>query len=230
MENRLIVTRADENHDKISQLTHPILKQYAERCEADFLVLKEPYKNFHIHYRILQLYELFDKYDRILSVDTDIIILNKCPNIFDVVKQDTIASIYEDVGSRQLDRRGRIQAMQTKFGDIGWTSGYINTGFALFPKIYRDLFKVVSSDELWVGLGFDDVFLSYRINKFKYAFQELSYMYNFMSMFSEEWNGNVCRSNAYVIHYAGSGGFLTGRSRDDIIKEDIILFRKYGAL
>lgn len=231
MENRLIVTRSDDSQNKIAELTHPVLKKYADRCNADFLVLKDKYKDFHIHYRILKLYDLFDEYDKIYSVDTDVVIKKNCPNIFEVVPEGYyVASIFEDVGSRKDDRRGRLKAVQSKFGDVGYDKDYINTGSALFCREAREIFNIKNESECWSGLGFDDVELWWRIHKLHFNIFELPHQYNFMSMFSEEWNGNAPRVNAYVIHYAGNGGFLIGRSREDIIKEDITLFKKYGAI
>lgn len=229
MEKRLIATRCDDNNKSISDMTHPILKDYADRCCADFLVISDC-KNLHMHYRILQFYDLFETYDRILSVDSDIIVTKKCPNIFEVVPEGMIASVYEDVGSRRNDRRSRIQAVQKKFGSVGWDSGYINTGFALFPKEYRDIFKIKDESELWIGLGYDDVFLGYRIKKFNYRFYELPIVYNYMSLFSEAWSNFKSRGEAFVIHYAGQGGFIPSRTREEIMREDILIFKKYGAV
>ena len=126
----LVATRADDKHKEISDITHDNLKRYAEFCDADFKVI-EDCQGIHHHYRILQFYDLFDTYDRILSLDTDILILRSCLNIFEVVPEEKIGTIFEDKGSRQKDRRKRIKKIQTEKEDIGWTEGYINTGFAV---------------------------------------------------------------------------------------------------
>lgn len=229
MEKRLVATRCDDNNSKISEITHDVLKSYANRCGADFLVISDC-RGLHMHYRILQFYELFETYDKILSVDSDLIITKKCPNIFEVVPDGMIASVYEDVGSRRADRRSRIKAVQKKFGDIGWESGYINTGFALFPKEYKDLFKERDEKNLWDGLGYDDVYLGFLIKKLGYRFYELPITYNFMSLFSEEWNTFKTRSEAFVLHYAGQGGFIPCRTREQIMQEDLLIMRKYDML
>jgi len=223
---RLIATRSDETQTDMAILTHPLLKSYAERCGADFKVI-EDCKGLHKHYRIMQFYDLFEEYDSILSVDTDILISNKCPNIFEVVPENHIASIYEDVGSRQEDRRKRITLVQKQFGDVGWKTGYINTGFALFPKSSREIFKPVSEENLWLGLGFDDVYLGYQIHKMNIPIYELPIEYNFMSMFTENWCGKS-RADAFVTHYAGQGGFIPILERVGLMKDDLLTMRKYG--
>lgn len=227
MMKRLIATRADDNNKKINDITIPILEGYAKRCDADFKIISDC-KDLHMHYRIMQFYDLFEEYDSILSIDSDLLVLNRCPNIFEVVLEDKIASIYEDIGTRKEDRRSRIKSVQVKFGDIGWGKGYINTGFALFPKKYRFIFEPKKEEELWMGLGFDDVWLGYQINKNKCDFYELSIKYNFMSMFSEPWNNSMSRFEAFCIHYAGNGAFIPILSREDNLTQDYLILKKYG--
>lgn len=222
--SRLIATRADENHKQIAEITHPNIKRYADFCKADFLSI-EDCKDEHRHYRILQFYNLFDEYDRILSIDTDILVLKTCPDVFEIVKYEDVGSIFEDVGSRKKDRKGRILKIQDQFGDIGWTSGYINTGFAVFSKCHKEIFK---KEDLYMDLGYDDVWLGYRIRKFGFKIHELPIQMNFMSMFTEPWS-NEDRTSAHVLHYAGKG-FYPFMDRVKQIKQDFLILNKYNLL
>ena len=36
----LVTTRADDSIDIMSEKTHPVIKKYAEKCGADFSILK----------------------------------------------------------------------------------------------------------------------------------------------------------------------------------------------
>ena len=203
MEKRLVITRADEEVAAYTKITHPIIKKYADRCGAKFEIL-EDCQGIHKHYRIMQLYDKFEGYDRILMLDSDILIRKDCPNIFDEVPDNYIALLLEDKGSRQEDRRERIANANEMYGDKGWTEGYINTGFALFPKVSRDIFKIEEKDILYLDFGYDDVFLGWRIYDQGINVAELAPSYNFMSMFTEDWSG-LDKSDAYIIHYAGMG-------------------------
>lgn len=206
---RLICTRADSNISEMCELTHPLLKKYAKQCNADFLVLDHETDclvgDGRYHYRIMALGELLDQYDTIAHIDSDVIINKDIPDIFDVAGGE-IASIYEDVGSRQLVRSDIIVDIQNQFGLIDWTSGYINTGVFVVSKKHKDIFQKING-EYWVGFGFDDVHLGYNINKLGHKVKELDRRYNWMTMFSEPWNGGKSRFNAYMIHYAGQGIF-----------------------
>ena len=221
----LLATRSDEGVADYIGITHPILQRYAESIGADFMILKN-IEGWHRHYRIFQLYDLFDRYDRIVVMDSDILIVKGCPNLFDLVEYDKIGTIFEDVGTRSQDRRNRIRKIQDKRGDIGWTAGYINTGVCVFSKVHKDLFKVDDPKDLWLDLGYDDVELGYRINQMRLEIQELSPNFNFMSLFTNL-SPNMTKSCANIIHYAGNG-FNQWFSKSEQIKHDYLLMKKYN--
>lgn len=220
----LIVTRADENISEMTDITHPIIKKYAERVGADFYVLNKPSpcpdgKHRH-HYRIFECKELLDKYDRILNLDSDILILPDCPDIFKLVPEDHIGSIYEDVGSRKEHRRALIKKVQLHWGTVGWTSGYINTGIFICSKQHKEIFNTEQND-FWIDFGYDDIHLAYKAHKVGFPIYELPYKFNHMTIFSEPWNNNLSRFTSYIIHYAGAGIFETKFSnRLEQIKND----------
>lgn len=205
----LIVTRCDSNIQWQADITHDLIKDYAVKCGADFEILSHETNlpgDGRWHYRIMKCYDLFERYDRILHIDTDVLINPICPNIFDLVDYKCVASVLEDKGSRKAARMECINKAQDRYGDVGWLSGYVNTGFFLSSKVHRDIFQPING-EFYNDIGFDDVHLGYQINKHKFELHELSYKWNHMTMFSEPWNGSVDRFSSYIIHYAGNGLF-----------------------
>ena len=220
-----IVTRADENIREMTDLTLPFMLKYADKCGADFIILADdaPFltEDNKPHYRILEIEKLFDKYDRILNLDADMIVTPDCPNIFEVVPEDMIGSIYEDKGSRQPDRRSKIWGIQNVWGDVGWREGYTNAGTFLMSKMHRDIFKP-HGDEYWLAWGSADLHLSYNIHKYNFKVHELEYKWNHMTMFNEPWMGSPNRFESHIIHYAGGGVFDNGvGSRLEQIRKDI---------
>jgi len=206
----LVATRADSHIDEITEITHPIIKKFCNIWGADFVVLcgesvceRGERRN---HYRIMDLWGLFESYDRILSLDSDIIINRNCPNIFEEVPIDCIGTVFEDRGTRRLARYKRILSIQDKHGDVGWRDGYINTGVFLSSKQHRNIYTSINGD-YWLGEGEDDVHIGYKIRKEGYKIKELDYRWNHMTMFSEGWNNYRDRFDSYIIHYAGSGKF-----------------------
>lgn len=215
-EKRLIVTRADENIQDITDVSFPLIQWYAKRCGADFMVLDgdSPYDvgNGRYHYRIMVVGELLRSgYDRVLHLDADIIISPKCVDLFDWVHPFKVGSVLEDKGTRQDDRRARIAKIQEAWGDVSWTEGYINTGVFVVSRCHDVLFRPWVDEQgephYWTESGFDDVHLGWMIHYECQDVCELPYKLNHMSMFSEPWNGNADRLKSDIIHYAGGAKF-----------------------
>lgn len=218
-----LVTRSDDNVKAMTDVTHPIIKKYAEKCNAEFIILTDDKKPPESHWRILQLYKLLDDYDRVIIMDSDIIIKKDCPNLFEVVPEDCIGTVFEDVGSRQSHRRQLIEQVQKERNDVGWRSGYINTGVFVVSKMHKEIFNL-DITKVWRGFGEDDVELGYQIRKFWFNIFELDYHFNMMSLFTEK---GESRFNGFMIHFAGNGHwpFLTNT---DEIKQDMALLKNLG--
>jgi len=223
MNKFLVATRSDEGVASYTEITHPIIQNYAKSLDADFIILKN-IEGWHRHHRIFQLYDLLDKYDRIVVMDSDVLIVKGCPNILEIVKYNKIGTIFEDVGTRKEDRRNRIIKIQNTRGDVGWRDGYINSGVCVFSKIHKDLFKVDDPNNLWLDLGFDDLELAYRINQMQLEIQELPYNLNFMSMFTEN-PFYMTKSDALILHFAGNG-FNQWFSKSEQIRQDYLIMKK----
>jgi lipopolysaccharide biosynthesis glycosyltransferase len=217
-----VTVRADDNIKSMTQLTFPIIEKFCKKCGAEFIVLDHTplimSDNNLPHFRIMKLYELLDTYDRIINLDADIVINKNCPNLFDVVPGICIGTIYEDKVSRENTRVSRIKDIQLLFVDIGWKSGYINTGVFVVSKKHREIFTSING-KYYTKNGSDDVHLGYQMKKLKVDVHELDYRFNHMTMFSE--NG-LDRFRSFIIHYAGRGIFDTHiKSRNEQIQNDI---------
>lgn len=220
----LIVTRADSNIKEITDITLPLMEKYAEKCNADFKIISEPPPfltgDNKPHYRILKVRDYLEEYDRALCLDADMIINKNTPNLFELVPEDKIGSIFEDKGSRQQKRRQIINKVQNEWGYVGWSEGYTNGGVFLLSKQHKDIF-LPHEGKYYLDWGSADVHMSYMARKFRFEIFELSYRWNHMTPFSESWNDFSNRFDSYVIHYAGVGVFETGvKNRTEQIKKD----------
>ena len=221
-----LVTRADKNIKIMSDITHPFLKDYAKKCKCDFIVLDgEPLiwtDDKRPHYRILECIKLLDKYERLILLDTDMLILPSCPNILDEVPFDCVGSIFEDKGTRKPERLESIKNIQDEWGNVGWEKGYTNAGTFVLSNCHKRILDS-HNGHYWKERGSVDVHMSYIVRKNNYKIHELSYKWNHMTMFSEKWNGYADRFDSYIIHYAGRGIFDANiHDRISQIKNDII--------
>jgi len=228
----LVITRADESVVEYTQLTHPIIRMFAEKWGAEFKILGsavgqkvDPEREFiNKMWRILEFYDIFEDYDRIFHMDSDIVINKTCPNVFEIVPSDTVGLVFEDKGSRLRNRRERIAQIKARFGgNEHWISGYFNMGIFLSSRMHREMFTKIDG-QLWEAeVGLEQTHLSYQLMKLKYKYVDLGYKFNHMSMFSEAWNGSVSRFDSHIIHYAGGAKFPDKgkRSRNQLIKDDV---------
>jgi hypothetical protein len=213
VKKNIVITRADRNVVSYAKITLPLIKQYAQKCDADFMVLShEPpiwTEDHKPHYRILEVANLLDQYERVLHLDSDVLINKNCPNLFDVVAPDMVGIIYEDKGSREADRRYKIQQLQNQWGDIGWREGYTNAGTFVVSREHKNIFAP-HEGQYYLGWGSADLHMAYNINKYQFKVHELEYKWNHMTMFSHSWNNFADRFQSHIIHYAGKGVFDAG--------------------
>ena len=232
----LITTRADETVKGWAQLVHPLFKKYADRVDADFATLDETHNvraaasgigDGLWHFRIMKHYDLHEEYDRILHFDSDILLTPECPNLFEFIPEDCIGTVYEDVGSRKPQRQQCMLTAQQKFGPLGWTEGYINTGVFMTSRQHRDIFQPING-QYFTEWGTDDVHIGYQIKRQGHKVKPLPFQYNHMTMFSESWNGTPDRFNSHIIHYAGRGIFDEGAASDKLEQAKLDYKRLYG--
>ena len=219
----LMVTRADESVVAYTKYTHPILRRFAEKWGAEFRVLDTPLK-VRKCWRILELHDIFEDYDRIFHIDSDVVINKKCPNIFDLVPHDTIGLVLEDKGSRLTSRRLRIMQINQRLdGDNRRIPGYFNMGVFLASKMHRDMFTKIDGQIWEMDDGLEQTHMNYKMKKLEYKYIDLGYRFNHMSMFSEQWNRSPSRFDSHIIHYAGKAKFPDrgDRTMAQLIKDDI---------
>ncbi len=104
MEKRAIVTLCiGDNAEKFGKYSHQAMKLYATRINADFIKLDEPKINFKsakkfnpILFEKYQVHDILAIYDRVLFLDTDILVTPHAPDIFNIVPIDKIGGVFED--------------------------------------------------------------------------------------------------------------------------------------
>lgn len=77
MRNAVVTLTIGERYKEIAEITHPVLKAYADKIGAEFVVIDKDHGL--MHWEKFQIYHLLKIYNRIIFFDTDIIIRNDCP-------------------------------------------------------------------------------------------------------------------------------------------------------
>src|SRR3989344_5409820 len=134
---KAIVTIAiGEEFSKMAKLTHPAMRKYAQRVEAEFIVIDSFDTSSQTpHFAKYRLYELLKTYQRILYIDTDALIVSKCPDLFKLVPKNQLGVFLEE---DEINPTRRTDEIQKICGNIdGWPGKYFNSGVMVISSAQR---------------------------------------------------------------------------------------------
>lgn len=257
MANNAVVTiLIGERHQNIANLTHATQMGYAHKYNNDYVVYRgadyivyEPNgnsyiipsssavvskQNFHLSspsfgsYNKLNLIEIFNRYKRILYIDTDIIIRDDSPNLFDIVPENKLGMLEE---TKFIDRSSLMfdWSKEFNFNFDNWNKKYYGGGvFLASTEIHKGLLAPPHhfyDDNFYEQTLFNWNIVNNNIEMFdiSYKYNRVSYMDGFLMM---------PRHDSYFIHYAGSWMMLKeGHSQDasyllKLIKYDLEKWEK----
>lgn len=142
---RAVVTVAvgDEGRDLFSA-TAGHMKAYADRLEADFVVLDWPGHPTWPMSAKFALGRVLDYYDRIAYVDADVLLRPGCVDLFDMCAPDEMGVVDELPYHRMSPQFGR-EAGYHKFREkmklqpIKYLPWYFNAGVVVVPRSHKEL-------------------------------------------------------------------------------------------
>lgn len=202
MKTLLLTICAGKEYQKIGKITHPLMQSYAQRIGADFKVIREQKIAITtIHWEKFQIYDLLDVYDRILFVDSDIIIREDAPDLFKVVPEDCVGAFNEIVlasGWGPDRRQGIINLCQQYKQNLNWGGCYFNTGVMVVSRCHKACFK---KPEMEICHFYEQTYLNIAFYREAVKFYELPYQYN--RMMSLDAATGEERYGSWFLHYAG---------------------------
>ena len=88
---KLLVT-LDINYNKnITDITHPYMKSYTNKIDADFKIITErKFPNQPVICEKFQVYDISKEYDWTILIDCDAIIHTNCPDVTEVYNKDVV--------------------------------------------------------------------------------------------------------------------------------------------
>lgn len=196
--------------DNYLQYCLPSVKFYCKKYNIDLKVISNPLYNIpsslEYNYKTFeknQVYNYIEGYDRILRLDSDIIINPNAPNFFES-DSNYIYVTYEDVGPRKVERKFEIERLKKSLGHIkNWNEGYFNSGVILFSQMHKEIFNF-NLEDLGKDLGpyKEQSYLNWKVKSLGFELVNLGKDFNHLQAFEEDWS-NSNRLNASIIHYAG---------------------------
>ena len=204
MRQKLLLTLAiGEAFQQLSRLTHPSLRAYASRIGAEFLSIeKQTISHTSPHWEKFRIYDFLKYYDRILYMDTDLIIRDDCPNLFDLVP-DGVLGMFNEAPFTVRSKELMIDICRAYGVTLPWWSGqYYNSGVMVVSQAQRELFRPPVQE---VCNFYEQSYLNMQIAALDVPVYELPYQYNRMTCV-DQWTGEH-RLASYIVHYAGAPRF-----------------------
>jgi hypothetical protein len=199
MKYAVITIAIGERYQKMGEITHFNMKRYADKIGADFIVIdKQKVSQTTPHWEKFQLLDYLEEYDRILFVDTDVLIKKNCPNIFDVVPEAELGIFNEAPFVARRDIAIETCADAYKLKDFKWDGKYYNTGVMVVSRCHRMLFR---KPEQEIFNFYEQSYLNLAIQRSSFKIFNLPFEYNRMSCM-DKMTGKG-RYECYIIHYAG---------------------------
>lgn len=198
-EKRAVVTLAiGDYYSAMAEVSHPTHKAYAERTGADFVSITETKTAQEAHYEKFRIRQLLNEYHRILYLDTDTIIREDCPNLFELVPPEKLGMFNE---GEFADRTWHFSEAAKDFGvNIEkWNGDYFNTGVMILSRIHKPLFEKAEQENIYHH--YEQSLLNLRILQKSTAMFELDYRFNRMPMMDALTGEH--RLKSYIVHYAG---------------------------
>lgn len=218
-----------------AKYTEPFIKRYAEKIGADYVPITE-FKNIGgvpscktevaIYYEKFQLFDILEKYDRVIFFDLDILVQPWCPNLFEIVPDDKLGASVIGHISGHIAEPGMI-ALQDKIGIKGFPiDRYLCTGLMVLSQCHKEAFdyndprwQMVIDKQVELGIwhndqdamnliffycGFMEKLFDLGTKKNQFIYFDIT-RHNLKSVYDKmndhyDWND---RLQANVIHYAG---------------------------
>lgn len=239
MRTAIVTVTIGEKFKKMAQVTHPTISRYADKIGADFIILDENKTKFVPHFAKLQIKELLCDYDRLIFIDTDIIIRDDAPNLFEVVPENKVGLFREGafIPRRKLDLEMAAKTYQAsiRMDPSKWRGEYWNTGVLVCSKIHKMLFNAPDFDKVSKVEGAWDYgeqgWINLQIINSSTPVHDLDYKFNRMTVM-DEFTG-IHRRDSYFIHYAGAPEEITNEdgssgTLNEFIQGDIDAWKEEG--
>jgi hypothetical protein len=234
MKTAVITLCVGDAYERLAKVTHPTIKAYADRIGAKFFILgpEDAPKGAPIGYAKLAIPRLFAEHnlDRAIFVDTDLIIRDDCPSLFDFVPVDYFGAFNE---GDWMERKGALELGCEQFQVAlrepnKWGTRYYNTGVMVFDRCHLSVFEGPTNG--YHDNFYEQTWLNLQLNR-KVRWEHIKNIgpqFNRMSHIDVENNKLDTRYENYIIHYAGTmagAGYSPeleqGQPLETLIKKDL---------
>jgi hypothetical protein len=215
--SKLVLVAASESIKQLTDVTHPAIKAYAKRIGADFHVIQNATYENPEDWKFL-IPEYLKDYDRVLYVDSDLIIRDDAPDIFEIVPENKLGVLYE---SRFIPKTEELNSVLDALSipKADRLNKFYGTGVIVASKHHAPLF----TDRL-IGKVRAEIAFNVALHIDKFDIHEIHYKFNYQAAM-DKITGEE-RHSAYFIHYSGMIKRVGPEALSKIVKDDLDIWTK----
>lgn len=204
MSSNIIMTIAiGEDYRKIASVTLQSIADYAEKLNVPMIVLDKPkISSSSPHWEKFQIYDALTVCDRVLYLDSDLIIHPDCPDLFRLTAPTHIGAFNEGKYADRPEHLIRYMADFYGYPMPVWDGKYYNTGVMVVSKCHQHLFKKPSVEQR-DSYFHEQSYINMMIALHKVPVYDLGYDFNRMGCVDGSGKPVGDRMNSYILHYAG---------------------------
>jgi hypothetical protein len=187
----LILTFSLGKDRNLLEITEKYMKNYAEKCEADFIVLHDDsliiikynkvFDSIHLtcgrkyggnsyYLKVSMIYHFLGKYEKVLWLDDSCIVSPKTENLFNIVKNGSVGGFNEGSNENLKSWKYDSKTIKTlKEFEIN-TTNYLNSGIVLYTKPIQHLFSldsILANNELFTSTYPHQCYLNFMLQSNK---------------------------------------------------------------
>jgi ADP-heptose:LPS heptosyltransferase len=218
-EKKAIVTIVSgEKYGEIWKRVEPYFIAYAEKCDAELIVMREGNVP-SAHWLKFGIYDLLHKeFNRVAFIDADILIRPDTPSLFDIVPEDAFGIFNEGYYTPRSVCLHEVKKVYNV--DLPNWNGkdYFNTGVMVISRCHRHIFKVQSEIKHLRNAFGEQTYLNMRIMQSGTKIHHLDFNFNRMCIMDRI--TGMTRLDSFLVHYAGfdvlfgEGSILKALDRD----------------
>jgi Lipopolysaccharide biosynthesis proteins, LPS:glycosyltransferases len=209
---------------KLLEISRPGFQDYARKVGADYHEISEtafPDEPRMVHFNKFKIRELLEHYERVLYVDSDVIISPETPDLFQIVPETHLGAKIEPLLPDQNDP---VVAAQSLWGPIpGWKNDHFNSGLLLVSRAQGHLLEPVDqrtqatspNQTKHNGPFSDELYLNWKLRKLDLPLFELDPFFHWSPGNGESVTGRHIAPGAWIVHFCYEGYEYTRSSTDD---------------
>ncbi len=195
-----LVTIAIGDHQKIHQLTHPRMVEYARLLDAEYIVVNETKRKPAHFAKFDLLIDMADQgFEKILYVDADIYIRQHAPNIFDTYA----TAMFSELPHPRPDWVAKSTQWIRSHLAADWpTDRYFNTGVIVIGgEQLTSLATLLRKATPKPGIYFEQEQLNVLMHAVGFPQEHLAQQWN--QFCGPQWITTAKAANAYFLHGTG---------------------------